>query len=223
MSVSSVSSVPGASTRFNGPMPTTSPGDRSREQRRDALRNQEGLLKAATVAVHRDGLQVPMGRIAADAGVGPGTLYRHFPNREALLAELTHRSFERVLANVHAAEQAGTDPIECLRLFIDAAISQRNDLVLPLHGGPPITSPSTIAVRAEVHRAIKRILDRGVASGMIDGNVTPGDIITFGSMLAQPRHPDQPWDATCRRLLDGYLQGITASHASPARSAKRSG
>ena len=170
------------------------------------------------MAVHRDGLGVPMGRIAAEAGVGVGTLYRHFPTREALLAELTHRSFVRVLANALAAERAGTDPVGCLRLFVEAAISQRNELVLPLHGGPPLTSRATRAVRTEVHRAIRRILDRGVGAGVISHDITPGDIVAFGSMLAQPRPPDRHWDATCRRLLDRYLRGIAAD--APQRSAR---
>src|SRR5580704_10260215 len=104
---------------------TTNPPASPRELRSDALRNQEVLIRAATAAVHREGLRVPMGTIAADAGVGVGTLYRHFPNREDLLSQLTHRSFEQVLANARAAERQGATATECLRLFIDAAISQR--------------------------------------------------------------------------------------------------
>src|SRR5580692_7769094 len=57
----------------------------SREPRSDAARNHEALVRAATGAVHREGPRVPMATIAADAGVGIGTLYRHFPSREDLL------------------------------------------------------------------------------------------------------------------------------------------
>src|SRR6202023_2659707 len=109
----------------------------SREPRSDAARNRETLVRAATAAVHREGLRVPMGTIAADAGVGIGTLYRHFPTREHLLSHLTHRSLEQVLANARAAGREGATPTDCLRRFVEAAISQRNELVLPLHGGPP--------------------------------------------------------------------------------------
>src|ERR1700712_1123786 len=91
--------------------------------RRDALRNQQELVRAATAAVHREGLRVPMATIAADAGVGVATLYRHFATREDLLNGLTHRSFEQVLANARAAEQAGVDATDSIRRFIDAAIS----------------------------------------------------------------------------------------------------
>jgi hypothetical protein len=55
---------------------------RPREQRSDAARNHEALVRAATAVVHRAGPHVSMATIAADAGVGIGTLYRHFPTRE---------------------------------------------------------------------------------------------------------------------------------------------
>src|SRR6202451_1493799 len=70
---------------------------KSREPRSDAARNQQALVRAAITAVHREGTRVPMATIAADAGVGIGTLYRHFPTREDLLNHLPHASFEQVL------------------------------------------------------------------------------------------------------------------------------
>jgi AcrR family transcriptional regulator len=149
-----------------------------------------------------------MGTIAADAGVGVGTLYRHFPNRDDLLSQLTHRSFEQVLANASAAERQGATATECLRLFIDAAISQRNELVLPLHGGPPPTSPATKTVRNEIHQIVRRMVDRGVADATLRPGIAPHDIIVFGAMLAQPRPTDPDWDATSRRLLATYLRGL---------------
>jgi AcrR family transcriptional regulator len=186
----------------------TNPPASPRELRSDALRNQQVLIRAATAAVHREGLHVPMGTIAADAGVGVGTLYRHFPNRDDLLSQLTHRSFEQVLANACAAERQGDTATECLRLFIDAAISQRNELVLPLHGGPRPTSPATKSVRNKIHQIVRRIIDRGVSDATLRPGITPHDIIVFGAMLAQPRPTDPDWDATCRRLLATYLRGL---------------
>jgi AcrR family transcriptional regulator len=186
------------------PTPPASP----RELRSDALRNQQELIRAATAAVHREGLHVPMATIAADAGVGVGTLYRHFPTREDLLSHLTHRSFEQVLANARAAERHGATATECLRLFIDAAISQRNELVLPLHRGPPPTRPATKTVRNQIRRIVGGIIDRGLADATLRRGITPQDIIVFGAMLAQPRPTDPDWDATCRRLLATYLRGL---------------
>ena len=135
-----------------------------------------------------------MATIAADAGVGIGTLYRHFPSREDLLDYLTHTSFEQVLANAQAAERGAPTAAEALRRFIEAAISQRNELVLPLHGGPPLRSPKTRAIREQIHQILRHIIDRGRADGTIRQNVTPREIVVFGAMLAQPRGPDRRWE-----------------------------
>jgi AcrR family transcriptional regulator len=180
----------------------------SREPRSDAARNHQALVRAAIAAVHRHGSRVPMAEIAADAGVGIGTLYRHFPTREDLLSYLTHISFEQVLDNATAAENNATTASEALQQFIEVAISQRNELVLPLHGGPPLTSPSTRIVQQQVHRTVQQIIDRGRADGTIRADVTPHDVVIFGAMLAQPQRTDPGWDATCRRLLATYLTGL---------------
>src|ERR1700689_1161794 len=164
-----------------------------REQRSDAARNHEALVRAATAAMHREGPHVSMAPIAADASVGIGTLYRHFPTREDLFNSLTHRSFEQVLSNVRAAESDGTTANDALRRFIEAAIAQRNELVLPLHGGLPVTATETIAVRDQVHRALERIIERGRTDGTISQDVPPRDVVIFGAMLAQPRQPDPEW------------------------------
>jgi AcrR family transcriptional regulator len=188
------------------------------ELRSDALHNQQELLRAATEAFHREGLRVPMARIAADAGVGVGTLYRHFPTRDDLLGHLTHRSFEQVLGNARAAEHKGVTATDGLRLFIEAAIRQRNELILPLHGGPPVRAATTSAVRDEIHHVLRRIIARGVADGTLSPGVTPRDIVVFGAMLAQPRPPDPGWDATCRRLLTTYLRGLERGEQAPPTS-----
>jgi AcrR family transcriptional regulator len=160
--------------------------------------------------VHREGPRVSMATIAADAGVGIGTLYRHFPNREDLLNCLTRRSFEQVLSNVQAAERDGTTASDALRRFIEAAIAQRNELVLPLHGGLPVTVPETLAVRDQVHHTLQRIIARGRTDGTISQDVTPRDVVVFGAMLAQPQQSNPEWDATCRRLLATYVNGLRA-------------
>ncbi|MGH3167046.1 MAG: TetR/AcrR family transcriptional regulator [Trebonia sp.] len=193
---------------------------RLRGQRSDAARNREALVRAATAAVHREGPHVSLATIAADAGVGIGTLYRHFRTREDLLGFLAHRSFEQVLVNVQAAESEGATGGDALRRFIEAAIAQRNELVLPLHGGPPVAAPETLAVRDQVHRAVQRIIERGRTDGTISQDATPRDIVAFGAMLSQPRRPDPEWDATCHRLLATYLNGLcrTDSRVGPTRS-----
>jgi AcrR family transcriptional regulator len=186
----------------------STPRERVRERRADSLRNHAQLIEAAVAVLHREGIRVPMATIAAEAGVGVGTLYRHFATRRELLDFLTHRSFERVLANAREAQRPGRSAAESLRQFIEAAMNQRNELVLPLHGGPPVTAAKTRALQTQVHRAIEAIIALGKQDGTIAAPVTAREIVTFGAMLAQP-HPEDPhWEALTRRVLDTYLAGL---------------
>ena len=114
----------------------------------DALANQERVLAAAVATLLREGRQASMATIAAEAGVGVGTLYRRYPNREALLSALTERSFQKVLAVAEdAADQQGT-AMAALDRFLDRTIEHRDQLVLPLHGGPTALSTAAADTRA---------------------------------------------------------------------------
>lgn len=173
--------------------------------------------------MHREGIRVRMSTIAEDAGVGVGTLYRHFGTREELLNHLTHRSFEMVLDNARAAENIASTGREALRQFVEAAMALRDQLVLPLHGGPPVTEQATVVVRGEVHRTIQRLIDRGRRDGTIMTAVTPRDIVALGALLAQPRSHDPGWNATCKRILSTYLNGLTVTDVAEAKSPATSG
>lgn len=178
--------------------------------RRDALANRERVLAAAVTAVLREGRQVPMAKIAADAGVGVATLYRRYPTREALLDALTERSFLQVLA---AAEQAAAregTPITSLDWFLERTIEHRDQLVLPLHGGPSELSTASHLARARVHEALGRLLRRGHEDGSIRHDVSTRDVVTFGAMLAQPLSGTPDWGLTARRQKTIFLAGVAA-------------
>jgi AcrR family transcriptional regulator len=191
-------------------------GVRRRELRRDAADNRDRVLAAAAAAVRREGTAVPMATVAADAGVGVGTVYRHFPSREALLGALTHRSFQIVLEA--AAMAAGTDwsGAEAVRCFLDQTVEHGPDLVLPLHGGPLVADEGTDALQVEVRRTIGALLHRGQKDGTIRRDVRTRDLVLFGALLAQqlPHVPD--WSENARRLVDIYVAGM-APAAQPLR------
>jgi AcrR family transcriptional regulator len=176
--------------------------------RRDALANAERVLAAAVTAVLREGRHVPMGTIAAEAGVGIGTLYRRYPNREVLLEALTLRAFRLVLQCAEDAENLNEPALATLSSFLDGVISHADQLVLPLHGGPLPTAAETLAVRSRVHQALQRILDRGRRDGTIRADVTARDIIVLGALLAQQLPDDGGLDHAPRRLKSFFLDGL---------------
>src|SRR5450432_2737660 len=114
----------------------TGPPNHGRALRSDAAANRERVLAAAAVAVRRDGERVPMATIADEAGVGIGTVYRHFPTRAALLAALSQRAFRLVLDHARTAADADGPAADAIARFFAQTIAARDDLVLPLHGGP---------------------------------------------------------------------------------------
>jgi AcrR family transcriptional regulator len=188
--------------------PQSNDGIRRRELRRDAADNRDRVLAAAAAAVRREGAAVPMATVAADAGVGVGTVYRHFPSREALLGALTHRSFQLVLDAATRAAEADGPGIEAVRRFLYETVEHGPDLVLPLHGGPLAADRETDALQAEVRRRIGSLLHRGRRDGTIRRDVRTRDLVLFGALLAQqlPHVPD--WNENARRLVDIYIAGM---------------
>ncbi|MFD7087970.1 TetR/AcrR family transcriptional regulator [Streptomyces sp. NPDC059892] len=191
-------------------------GVRRRELRRDAADNRERVLAAAAAAVRREGAAVPMATVAADAGVGVGTVYRHFPSREALLGALTHRSFQLVLAAADSAAETDRSGIEAVRGFLDRTVEHGPDLVLPLHGGPPLIDQDTVAIQAEVHRKLGALLSRGRQDGTIRDDVRTADLVIFGALMAQRLPHVADWNHIAQRLVDIYVAGM-APAAAPLR------
>jgi AcrR family transcriptional regulator len=186
---------------------------KQRDLRRDAATNRDRVLTAAAAAVRREGAGVPLATIAADAGVGVGTLYRRYPSREALLAALTQRSFRLVLDAAHHAAESNDTAIDCLRGFIDRTIDHGAHLVLPLHGGPVPLDQETIDLRTEVRNTIEHVLQRGRQDGSIRPDVTAIDIIVFGALLAQPLPHIPDWKLTARRLAAIHFDGLAGAAA----------
>ena len=104
-------------------MPTKRSQPAQRKPRVDAQRNRERILEVAKEAFTRSGANASLDDIAKQAGVGPGTLYRHFPTREELLQAVYRSELEKLAAAERKFSQTMT-PIEALRawllLFVDA-------------------------------------------------------------------------------------------------------
>jgi AcrR family transcriptional regulator len=183
----------------------------TRRLRSDAAANRERILDAATIAVRRDGERVPMATIAEEAGVGIGTLYRHYPTRPALLAALTLRSFQLVLQHARAAALSDEAAPAALEQFFERTIAARNQLILPLHGGPVIHDGRIVALRAEIRSLLEQVLARGRRDRTIRPDATPSDIIIAGAMLAQPLPNTADWDQLARRQARIFVAGLAAT------------
>jgi AcrR family transcriptional regulator len=179
--------------------------------RSDAAANRERILAAATTAVGRDGERVPMATIADEAGVGIGTLYRHYPTRSALLAALTLRSFQLVLQHARAAALSDEPAPAALEQFFERTIAARNQLILPLHGGPVIHDEKIVALRAEIRSLLEQVLARGRRDRTIRPDATPSDIIIAGAMLAQRLPHTADWDQLARRQATIFVAGLAAT------------
>ena len=186
--------------------------------RSDAAANRERILAAATIAVRRDGERVPMATIAQEAGVGNGTVYRHYPTRAALLAALTLRSFHLVLEHARTAAQSDDPAPTALTRFLEQTIAARDEFILPLHGGPVIQDEKIVALQSEIRNLLEQVLARGRCDGIIRPDATSEDIIITGAMLAQPLPHAADWDQLARRQARIFIAGLAATVQSfPAR------
>ena len=187
----------------------------SRALRRDAAANRDRVLTAATAAVKREGDKVPLATIAEDAGVGVGTLYRRFPTRADLLTAVADLSYRLVLEHARGAADSEEPAITSLGVFLDQVISDRDDLVLPMHGGPVALDQDTVALRTGISDTLEKVLHRGRRDGTVREDVTGVDIIIIGALLSRPLPHAPDWERTARRQARVYLDGLAMTAATP--------
>jgi AcrR family transcriptional regulator len=187
----------------------------TRQLRSDAAANRERVLTAAAIAIRREGDKVPMASIADRAGVGIGTLYRHYPTRPALLAAVSLRSYRLVLDHARAAADSDQPAPTVIARFFEQTIAARDDLILPLHGGPVSLDEQTVALRTEISDLLEQVLTRGRHERTVRPDVTAIDIIITGAMLAQPLPGAADWDQLARRQAAIYIAGLASTTGTP--------
>ncbi|MEU9991459.1 TetR/AcrR family transcriptional regulator [Streptomyces sp. NPDC007971] len=190
--------------------------------RTDAARNRAQILTAARSAFLEAGTAVPLEEIARRAGVNIATLYRRFPSRDALIAQVVIEGFELVLASARAAATAArTDPPAAVEAFLQSVIDHRDSLALPLIGGPQTDAPQARELQREISAALEEILAQGRRSDVIRADVTAVDLITTAALLCRPLPhlpPPQAVALTARHLgvfLDGLRPGRSRSLPAP--------
>jgi AcrR family transcriptional regulator len=180
-----------------------------RKPRADARRNRDGLLEAAKAAFGEVGAEASLDEIARRAGVGIGTLYRHFPTREAVVEAVYRREVQQ-LADAAPRLIDSLPPAEALRawmrLFIDYIAAKK--VIAPalkslVGGGSALYADSG----ARINEAMALLVERARASGDIRPNTDSADLlralIGFAYVNAAP-----DWEASARRLIDLLIDGL---------------
>jgi len=183
--------------------------DQPRKLRSDAAENAERVLAAAVRAGLGEGKIVPLARIAADAGVGVGTLYRRYPNRAALMEALEVRAYRLLIAEAEDALEGGTSGLDSVGRFLRQSFVHRDQLVLPLHGAPRTDGTESARLRGQLKDTMAAIVARGHDDGTLRREVTGWTIVRFGAMLAQPMSNVQGWAESAAEQRSVFMRGIS--------------
>lgn len=193
-------------------MPAKRTQSAPRKPRVDALRNRERLLEVAKEAFTRSGAEASLDDIARQAGVGPGTLYRHFPTRDALL-EAVYRNEVAKLAGAAQQFAESMPPLEALRawmlLFVDYIAAKH--IIAPalnsMVGGPSRLYEGS---RELIQGTMEELVERAMASGDLRSDLEPFDLLRpLIGVAFVPTGRD--WQPSARRLVDILIAGSRIS------------
>jgi AcrR family transcriptional regulator len=189
--------------------------------RADARRNRDQILAAARIEFAECGPDVPMEEIARQAGVGVGTLYRRFPDRQALIRAVTQDNFAEVLAETKAAvaeEPTAWDAlVRVVRQSRNLQLSVQLMILSPQAGATIRDDPMTGEFRTELFATLDTLVRRAQEEGTLRDDIGTGDVTTLLSLLLR-RTPANSgsidWVAAERALIL-MLDGLRARPGSP--------
>jgi AcrR family transcriptional regulator len=189
-------------------MPTKRSQPARRKPRADAQRNRKRILEVAKEAFTRSGANISLDDVARQAGVGAGTLYRHFSGRDALLEAVYRTEVEKLAAAERKFAQT-LPPVEALRawmlLFIDY-IAAKQIIVSALNTLVCGNSKLFDASGAQIKGAIHALVRRAVESGDIRPDIDPLDLLrALVGVSNVASVPD--WPQSARRLVDILILG----------------
>jgi AcrR family transcriptional regulator len=180
-----------------------------RKPRADGQRNRERLMEAAKAAFADIGPEVSLDEIARRAGVGIGTLYRHFPTRDAVVEAVYRREVQQ-LADAATRLSDTLPPGEALhqwmRLFVDYIATKRliGSALSSIVGG---VSELYMASGLLIIGAINDLVRRASASGDIRADIDPNDVLR-GLVGFTYGNSDPAWEASALRLIDILMDGL---------------
>ena len=188
------------------------PARSTRKPRADSVRNRERVLQAAKAVFAAGGPEASLEAVARQAGVGVGTLYRHFPTRQALFEAVYRHEVEQL---VELAEQLRTDlpPLEALRGWMRANVAfvatkkgMSTALAIAVHAGSDLTAYSMDRLGG----ALETLVRRAVEAGVIRDDIGAEDILRTIVGLCYT-HDKPGWQSNVLRLVDVFVDGMRRS------------
>jgi AcrR family transcriptional regulator len=176
------------------------------------------LIDTAKATFAELGVNVSLEEIARRTGVGIGTLYRHFPSREAVMEAVYRNEVEHLAAAVPQLLKKwapGEALHKWMHLFVDYIATKR--LIAPSLG--PLTGPSSAlyASSAElITGAISTLIKHAVASGEVRKDIVPSDLLR-AMVGVSYQNPDQGWEASARRVIDLLMDGLRRTGTASSR------
>ena len=185
------------------------PAAAARKPRADSARNRQLLIDAAKAGFSEVGLDVSLEEIARRAGVGIGTLYRHFPTREAVVEAVYRREVEHLAEAVPQllqASPAGEALHKWMHLFVDYIATKR--IIAPSLAAASARTPALHTSSLElITGAISTLVKRAIASGDVRKDIDPSDLLR-AMVGVSYGNPEVGWEASARRLIDILMDGL---------------
>ncbi|HLK40791.1 MAG TPA: helix-turn-helix domain-containing protein [Polyangiaceae bacterium] len=180
-----------------------------RPLRSDAMRNRQHVLETAQQVFAKEGLAVPIDEIARRAGLGVGTLYRHFPTKEALFEAIVVGRMEQLVEQARGGAKA-TDPGGAFFGFLTRMVEEgaaKKDFLTAL-AGTGMDLERIAAIKQRMKRAVAVLVERAQAAGAVRNDVGASDVLTLvmGTVGAADRHGAGP--AERNRLLAVIFDGL---------------
>ena len=179
--------------------------------RSDAVKNRERLIEAAREVLGPGGPDASLEAVARRAGVGIGTLYRHFPEREALFRAVFSRDLEHLADRAEHLDAQG-DPVEALRDWLHASVAMvetKRGMLGALSILPTEELKQTCSgQQARIDAALARLLSDGAEAGHVRADVSAEDVIQTMYALCYARAPGPNWRGDVLRTLDIFVDGL---------------
>lgn len=187
--------------------------------RADAQKNRQRLIEAAIELVLEVGGDPPRDAIAQRAGVGIGTLYRHFPDQQALLHAVARHVLEQTIDAGDRLTDSMPEGAEALRRYMHMALDQDIGVVNIIH--PLLHAPTWPDLNARAAALMKRLVARAAQDGPLRSDLSERDIVFALIRFARPLAVGLPFSeerALAHRHLDFYVNGLLTAPPRPIKA-----